>query len=268
MRIGALERAAIIGERLRDVKPSDVPWQCDGSPLMLYSRSESERWIEFLHGDVVLSRLPRAATATDTPLDFVAAWIAAFAPPGDIGVLGFGAGGIVGPLRAAHVTARVRGVDLSVEGEAIFREVAREWSGRVDVEEIDAVRWLECPGGRFGAVFEDLSVVEDGEVVKPWECVVAIPHLVREVLVPRGLAISNVLPWPSVSTEAVLGNVAAPHADALAATFEDWENVVLVAGESLPGASHARAAIEEILEALGSTIAGAFTIRPISGGAR
>jgi hypothetical protein len=90
----------------------------------------------------------------------------------------------------------VHGVDLEEEGYRVFESVAREWGGEVAFERDDALAWMRRQRGHFDGIVEDLSVPQDGDVVKPEVSWSGLPPVIRRSVKRRGVVVSNLLPTP------------------------------------------------------------------------
>jgi len=211
-------------------------------------------------GGLVLSEVLARPGPTHTLFDILAAAVSAFAPGPRCAILGFAAGGVVAPLRAMGYGHPLEAVDLSREGEALFRELSASWCGSVTLHEAEAATWLTGRRGRYDVILEDLSLPLGGEVTKPPVSLERLPGLMARRLAARGVAVVNVLPVPGWPWTRLLPHLARPFREALVVTPRDWENRVLVLGRDLGPARAASARLRRTLGAIGSREAGAFRV--------
>ncbi len=159
--------------------------------------------IRLMQGRVVLSELRLQPGPTHSVFDVLASLLARLAPPGNVGVLGFGAGGVMAPLRALGFDRLIHAVDTDPIGHDVFRHRCPEWSRHVEWSRVDAVEWLRGSRGRFAALLDDLSEPRDGDVHKPAVCWGTLPRLMQSRLAPGGVAVFNLVPnadgsWPGI----------------------------------------------------------------------
>jgi hypothetical protein len=218
-------------------------------------------------GGLVLSEVLDRPGPTHSLFDLLAASVSAFAPGPRCLLLGFAAGGVVAPLRALGWGHPLEAVDLSREGEALFRELSDPWCGRLVLHEAEAARWLASRRRRYDAILEDLSLPIDGEVTKPPVSLDRLPRLMASRLTQRGVAVVNVLPVPGRPWTRLLPHLARPFPQALVLTPSGWENRVLILGRALGTARDASARLRRALEAIGSREARAFRVGALRRGA-
>lgn len=224
----------------------------------------TRRGVRIVQHGLVLSEIRTTPGPTDSLFDVLAATIAALAPGPDVAMLGFAGGGIVAPLRAMGFGHPLQAVDLSLEGERLFREHSGPWVGDVEVHEAEASRWLRARRRPFDLILEDLSAEAAGDVTKPGVSLGVLPALMRERVGPRGVVVTNVLPVPGLAWRDLLDRLAAPWAGRgvrrLVVHLEDWENRVLLCGR-LPTARRASSTLKRHLRALGSDQAEGLAVR-------
>ena len=223
----------------------------------------TERGARMEQDGLILSEVRDSPGPTDSLFDVLAATIAALTPGLRTAILGFAAGGVVAPLRAMGYGHPLLAVDLSLEGERLFRELSDVWCGQVRVTKADAVAWLTRQKRPFDLILEDLSADVDGEITKPPVSLETLPALMAERLAPGGLVITNVLPVPGRSWKRLLPLLAAPHRSAHVIELDEWENRVLIAGARLPPARAVGDALRRHLDGLGSIEADALTVRTL-----
>ena len=210
------------------------------------------------HG-CVLSELPSRPGPTHSVFDILAAAVVSCAPGPRVGMLGFAGGGMMAPLRALKGEHEVSGVDLLEEGYRLFREVAREWSGAVEFTKRDACSWLRARRRRFDVLVEDLSVPQDGDVVKPavsWE---VLPPLMARKLRADGVVVTNLLPTGGHSWAELTR--ACRVADGVVIEFDRFYNRVLVQGRSVGSARRVSRKLRKALRVLGSRTAEEIRVR-------
>ncbi len=202
--------------------------------------------------------------ATDTLFDVLAACVAALAPGPRTAMLGFAAGGVIAPMRAMGFPHPILAVDLSLAGEPLFRRLSTPWCGDVRVDEADAVRWLRRRRHPLDLILEDLSAEVGGELTKPDVSLDGLPRLMAKRLAPGGIAVTNVLPVPGHPWTRLLPHLAAPFRRACVLVLEEWENRVLIAGDTLPDAREIGMRLRRHLRAIGSAEAHAFRVRTLA----
>jgi len=212
----------------------------------------TRRGARIVDDDVIVSEIVAEPGPTHTLFDVLAACVAVLAPGPRFALLGFAGGGMIAPLRALGWTHPVAAVDLSREGEKLFRTLAGAWADDVRVDEADAVAWLRAQRTRWHVICEDLSVPSPAGTVKPYVSFDPLPQLVQSRLAPRGVAITNVLPLPGTSWPSMLARIAHPHRQALVTTLEEYDNRFVIAGDDLPDAREASRRVRAALRALGS----------------
>ncbi|MGQ0613195.1 MAG: hypothetical protein ACT4PV_05600 [Planctomycetaceae bacterium] len=207
-----------------------------------------------LEGDAILSEVLDRPGPTHCLGDLLAACVAALAPGPRCALLGFAGGGIVAPLRAMGYGHALEAVDLSREGEALFRELAAGWAGEVRLARNEAGAWLRGRPGSYHAIVEDLTVTGVAGTTKPEASFGELPAMVRDALLPGGVAATNLLPHPGRTWPELLRAVAAPFPRAVCIEVRGYFNRVVVAGDALPPAREVAGAVRARLAALGSTM--------------
>ena len=212
------------------------------------------------HG-VVISELRTSPGPTHSVFDVLAATIAVLAPKDRIGVLGFAGGGMIAPLRGMGVTSVIDSVDLDRAGYDLFRQHCPEWAGGVKWQQADAVAWLREQPRTFGLLMDDLSVPQDGDVFKPaisWD---VLPELMRSRLRPGGFGVFNLLPEPGDTWNSDLTRVVSLFKTARIIDLDDFENHILIAGETLPTARELGSRLRQSLRRIRSRQAGRIQVR-------
>ena len=215
------------------------------------------------HG-VVISELRTSPGPTHSVFDVLAATIAVLAPKDRIGVLGFAGGGMIAPLRGMGVTSVIDSVDLDRAGYDLFRQHCPEWAGGVKWQQADAVAWLREQPRTFGLLMDDLSVPQDGDVFKPaisWD---VLPELMRSRLRPGGFGVFNLLPEPGDTWNSDLTRVVSLFKTARIIDLDDFENHILITGDTLPTARELGSQLRQSLKRLRSRQAGRIQVRTVN----
>ncbi len=203
--------------------------------------------------DVVLSEVLALPGPTHSLFDALAGCIAALAPGPRIAVLGFAGGGIIAPLRAMDCTHPIAAVDLSREGESIFRELSSDWCGEVTLDEEDAGDWLARRRTRFDLIVEDLSVPSPVGTVKPYATFDTIPERMARRLAPHGLAVFNMLPLPGTRWDSLIARVGQPWARVVTVELDEYENRLVLAGDNLAPAAELSRRVRAALKSIESS---------------
>lgn len=214
---------------------------------------------------LILSEILAQPGPTNTLFDVLAVSVAALARGPRTLLLGFAGGGMIAPMRALGFGHPVEAVDLSLEGESIFRELSTPWCGQVVVHEAEASAWLRRQRRAYDVIVEDLSAPTPQGTTKPPVALEVLPALMARHLRPTGLVVVNVLPVPGMPWTQLLPRLAAPHARARVIVLDDWENRVLLLGETLEPAREISLLLRRSLTAIGSSEAGAFSVRTLHG---
>lgn len=214
------------------------------------------------HG-VVISELRTSPGPTHSVFDVLAALIAVLKPVSRIGVLGFAGGGMLAPLRALGVESAIDSVDLDRTGYHLFRRHCPTWASGVNWQQADAVAWLRQQAPDFGLLLDDLSVPFEGDVFKPEVSWTVLPQLIRRRLRPGGFGIFNLMPSPHGHWNRELAQLSAGFGTARLVELDEFENRILVAGETLPTARTLGAALRDALGKLRSRQSGRLQVRTI-----
>lgn len=224
---------------------------------------KTRRGLRLLEGDVILSELLAQPGPTHCLFDVLAACVAALAGGPRVALLGFAGGGIVAPLRAMGFPHAIEAVDLDPTGEKLFRELSGHWAGAVRVARMDALEWLAREQAPYDLIVEDLSVPSPAGTVKPASTFGALPGLVQSRLKPEGIAVTNLLPRPGATWDALVGPVARPHARAAVIDLEEHENRLVLGGAALPGTPDLSRRVRAALDAIGSVQARKIRVRTL-----
>jgi spermidine synthase len=185
-------------------------------------------------GECVISEMRAEPGPTHCLFDALACTIPALSPGSRVLMLGFAGGGVMAPLRATGWWGPIEAVDLDLDGEKVFRNMAGRWAGDVRVHQDDALRWLNRrPDERFDLIMEDLSVRTQDLITKPAVCYTELPREIQRHLTPHGIVVINALPVAGKTWKRLLQELAAPYARAVLVTFEQWENRLVIAGPRL-----------------------------------
>jgi SAM-dependent methyltransferase len=217
------------------------------------------------HG-VVISELRTSEGPTHSVFDVLAALIAVLKPAGLVGVLGFAGGGMMAPLRGLGVTSVLHSVDLDPQGYELFRRHCPQWSAGVRWTQADALVWLNEQPQKFDLLMDDLSVSDGEDVVKPDLSWTALPKLMRRQLKPGGIAVFNLLSPPGGAWNRALPPLIKPFAQTHVITLDEFENHILVAGQTLPTARELGGAVRRVLRQLCSRQAARLRIRQTAAG--
>lgn len=222
----------------------------------------TRRGVRLVQHGLVVSEVVDEPGPTDSLFDVLAACVAALTPGTRTLLLGFAAGGIVAPLRAMGFGHPLEAVDLSLEGEQIFRRHSGPWAGHVAVHEDEASHWLRRRRRTWDLILEDLSVESAGDVTKPPVSLTVLPDLMRRRLAPKGIAVVNVLPVPGYRWADLLARIAGSWKAAEVVHLEEYENRILLAGR-LPPARTTSRTLRRHLEAIGSNQAKGLSVRTL-----
>jgi hypothetical protein len=153
-----------------------------------------------------------------------------------VALLGFAAGGVVAPLRAmgfAHpcVPSTCRAKRRFCSGTC-----SSAWAGDVRLTQAEASAWIRRQRQPLDVVLEDLTVPHHSGAIKPPVSVGDLPQLLASRLTPGRVVVTNALPVPWLTWEELIDRLAAPHRTSLVVTFDEFENRIVLAGESLPTA--------------------------------
>lgn len=211
--------------------------------------------IRLAQGDVVLSELRLLPGPTHSVFDVLASLVHRLAAPGEVAVLGFGAGGILAPMRALGCDRPLQAVDVDATGHRLFQQWCPAWAEDVAWRQADATAWLRVQRRRFACVLEDLSEPRDGDVHKPVDCRQTLPRLIGRRLGHGGVAVFNLVPdadgsWPGMA------EVLRLFPCVLEVRYEDYLNRTLVAGMRLPDAGCVGRWLQADLRGMGSRLAG------------
>ncbi len=210
----------------------------------------------FVEGDIVLSEVLHEPGPTGDIFDVLAASVVVLSPGRRFALLGFGAGGIVAPLRALGSSHAIHAVDLDLQGEELFRRTARYPVGEVNVDQRDAIAWLRRERRHYDLILDDLSIPNGKDAIKPDMSAGELPSLISKRLRPGGVAIFNLLSHPHRSWSDVLKKAAAPFSHGLVVHFSDLDNKILLCGEDMGSAASVSREIRQRLRSIDSTALG------------
>lgn len=205
-----------------------------------------------MEGGLVLSEIVSTPGPTDSLFDVLAACVAALVPGTRVAILGFAGGGLVAPLRAMGFAHPIHAVDLSLEGERVFREHSGPWVGDVRVAQADALRWLRRRKTPWDLILEDLSTDTELGVTKPPVSLDPLPALMAAHVKKTGVAATNVLPVPGIPWNDLLATLAAPWRHALVVHLDEYENRILIGSQHRLDARGVSRTLRRHLEAIGS----------------
>ncbi len=217
------------------------------------------------HG-VVISELRITAGPTHSIFDVLSVLITLLNPPGGrVGLLGFAGGGMLAPLVALGNDTTIEAVDLDRASYALFRKHCPTWRNRVQWAHSDALAWLKKQGAPFDLLVEDLSIPQEGSVGKPVISWRELPLMIRRRLKPGGVAVFNLLPPSPGRWNPELKRLAGLYPSALLIHLQEFENRILVGGNSLPSARELGNAARTALERIGSQQAGRLRFEQLPG---
>ena len=225
----------------------------------------SPRGARLVHDGHTVSVLPARPGPTKSIFDVLAALVAQLAPVrAPVAMLGFAAGGTVAPLRALGVAGRIDAVDLSSDGVAAFRRIARDWAGEVDIAEDEASRWLRSRRVRYGAVIDDLSMQVPGDVTKPEVSWTVLPPLMASRLRGGGVTAHNLLPVAGLSWRSLIEQVTRDRPAAAEVRSRDYDNRIVITADTLPPANALRRELVARLDSIASPLAVGLSVRTLA----
>lgn len=214
------------------------------------------------HG-VVISELRTSPGPTHSVFDVLAATIAVLALGDRIGVLGFAGGGMIAPLRGLGVDAVIDSVDLDRAGYDLFRQHCPQWTRGVNWQQADAVAWLREQLCNFTLLMDDLSVPQDGDVFKPAVSWKVLPKLMRSRLRAGGFGVFNLLPAPGGTWNSDMKGIVDLFRTSRLIALDDFENQILITGDTLPTARELGSQLRQSLRVLRSRQSGRIQVRTI-----
>lgn len=222
--------------------------------------------IRLIQHGVLISDLRTSARPTHGLYDILAAIAlqAPKAPPQHIALLGFGAGGILAPLKTLGWEGCLAAVDTDRSGYELFGRECPSWRDHVLWTQADAMEWLGRQRHRFGMILEDLSVPHAGDIEKPPASWNPLPRLIRDRLTADGIAVFNLLKPTGGTWRQGLESVGRRFAERRLVHLEDYENRILIAGRSLPSSRTLSAALRRSLRSVGSRQANRFQVETLS----
>jgi hypothetical protein len=223
----------------------------------------TKRGARIVDDDVILSEMLAEPGATHSLFDLLAAAVAELGRGPRIAMLGFAGGGMVAPLRAMGCHHPLQCVDLSAEAEPVFRELSSDWAGEVSLDIEYAEEWLLRRRGKFDVIIEDLSVPSPIGTVKPYVSFDVMPAMIHKRLKRSGVAVTNMLPLPGTSWEAIEARISAPYRCAFAVQLDEYENRVIITGEDLPDARTVGVQLRRALRGLGSDVLRQMRVRTL-----
>ena len=215
------------------------------------------------HG-VVISELRTSPGPTHSVFDVLAAVIAVLTPRGRIGMMGFAGGGMMAPLRALGVASVIDSVDLDRAGYDLFNKHCPDWTGGVNWQRADAVAWLRQQPRAFGLLMDDLSVPQGCDVFKPDISWIVLPALIRRRLRRGGFGVFNLMPASGGNWNSDLTRIVKMFGTARIITLDEFENQILVAGDTLPTAREIGVQLRRSLRSIRSRQAGRIHVRKVT----
>jgi hypothetical protein len=212
------------------------------------------------HG-VVISELRLTAGPTHSVFDVLAALVVQFQSRGRIGMMGFAGGGMMAPLAALKLEARLDVVDLNQASYDLFRRHCPDWAKRVNWNQADAGVWLKQQRQSFGVLLDDLSIPVPGDVIKPELCWTTLPALMQQRLSRSGVAIFNLLPQLGNRWNPELAQLRGQFPNARIIHLDDFVNRVLIAGREIPAPRELGRMLRQALRDIGSRQAERLLVR-------
>jgi hypothetical protein len=167
----------------------------------------------------------------------------------------------VAPLRAVGWEGSVDAVDLDPSGERLFRELCGDWCGSVRFRCAEAAAWLRRSRRRYEAILDDLSIARRGAITKPGTSFEELPALIRRRLAGGGVAAVNSLPVSGMSWRRQRARLVGPHRQARVVLFREFENRVVLGGDSLPPVRSLSRRLRGVLREIDSRIAESISVR-------
>lgn len=223
-------------------------------------RKKTARGVRLVQHGTVLSEVLRQPGPTQSVFDALAVGLQVLAPAREVALLGFAAGGMIGPLRAMGGTHLLHGVDLASGGHELFQSLCGDWAGAVEFTCEDALGWLKRQTRKFPVIVDDLSVPMNGDVFKPEISLGPLPSLMHKRLRKDGLIVANLLPqadktWAELR-DPFIGDLPRAHE----VRFDDFENHILFAGSYGHSGAELSREIRRVLSDIGSELATAIKV--------
>jgi len=219
--------------------------------------------LRFSQHGVVISELRTAPGPTHSVFDVLAALIVLLRPTGKTGVLGFAGGGMVAPLQALGLKTPFAAVDLDQASYDLFCQHCPGWTNRVRWQRADALNWLQRQRPGFDLLLDDLSIPQDGDVVKPGICWRELPGLMRQKLNPDGIGIFNLVSPPQDGWRAGIENIADHFRTVRIIHLDDFENRLVIGGTELPTARTLGQGLRRLLHQIHSRQANRLHVRSL-----
>ena len=224
----------------------------------------TRRGVRLAEAGAVISEVLRRPGPTHSVFDVLAAAVAALGRGPRVVLLGFAAGGMLGPLRALGHAGPLVGVDLSREGWSVFRKLCGRWAGSVRLERAEAGSWLRGRRGRFDVIVDDLSVVGPAGVTKPEVSLAELPDLAPRRLAPGGVVVVNLLPVPGMHFAELEAAVGRAYHEVRVVHLAEFENRILIGGgAALPPARGLSRALGAALRSIGSSTGRGLAVRTL-----
>lgn len=192
--------------------------------------------LRFSQHGVVISELRTTPGATHSVFDVLAALMVLLRPAGQVGMLGFAGGGMMAPLRALGWSRPLTAVDLDQASYDLFRAHCPGWVNSVRWQRVEALQWLRRQKPDFDLLVDDLSIPQNGDVVKPEICWRELPGLLRQKLNGDGIGIFNLVSPPKEGWCAGIGKIAGHFRVTRIIQLDDFENRLVIGGTELPAA--------------------------------
>ncbi len=223
----------------------------------------TSRGLRLMQHGVVISELRTSPGPTHSVFDVLAAMLVLLRPGGRIGVLGFAGGGMMAPLQALGYRTRFAAVDLDRASYKLFCKHCPDWVRQVKWHHADAVAWLRRQKPGFDLLLEDLSVPQARDVVKPIISWNVLPALLRQRLKQGGVAVVNLVAPPPEGWREGLSRFAREFPVVQLVLLDEFENRILIAGETLMPATVTGLRLRELLRSVRSRQATRVRVRSV-----
>jgi hypothetical protein len=190
----------------------------------------TRRGARLLHDGHVVSEMVAAPGPTHSLFDILAAATVVHAPGPRLLVLGFGAGGLIAPLRALGRLAPIDAVDIDRQAADVYRRIVGDRLGDVRIHIADAVAFLEGTRALYDAVVLDLSLPVPGDLVMPECCFGELPALIARRIARRGIMIMNVFSPGAGGWARHLRRILTNRQEALVVTPGDFDHRIVITG--------------------------------------
>jgi hypothetical protein len=152
---------------------------------------------------------------------------------------------------------------LDRAGYDLFCQHCPEWARGVKWQQADAVTWLRKQPRDFTLLMDDLSVPQDGDVFKPAVSWDVLPKLMCSRIRSGGFGVFNLLPASGGTWDSDVKGIVDLFETARIIALDDFENQILITGDTLPTARELGSQLRQSLRQLRSRQAGRIQVRTI-----